>query len=160
RWHVGGMFWEFYPQAREILLVRDFRDILCSVGTFNAKRGFVSFGRELVGTDEEYIRYLYGHAAQLVKTWKNWSELIHLVRYEDLILRTREVLQGVFKYLNLDASPSTIDEIIEKGTRNLDLNQHQTSQNPKMSVGRWRQELAPSLQAKCAQVFRDFFKEF
>ena len=37
--------WELYPRAREVILVRDFRDMVSSMFAFNAKRGFQGFRR-------------------------------------------------------------------------------------------------------------------
>ena len=37
---------QLYPRAREIFLVRDPRDTLASMLAFNARRGFVDFGRD------------------------------------------------------------------------------------------------------------------
>ncbi|HEY8240273.1 MAG TPA: hypothetical protein VIH35_02450, partial [Kiritimatiellia bacterium] len=37
---------ELYARCREVVLVRDFRDVACSIFAFNKKRGYVSFNRE------------------------------------------------------------------------------------------------------------------
>ena len=53
--HVRRIMRLLYPQAREIFLVRDPRDILASVLAFNARHGFADFGRERVETDEQLV---------------------------------------------------------------------------------------------------------
>ena len=47
---------EIYPQAKEIILVRDFRDVTSSILAFNKKRGSDDFGRNKFKSDEEYIK--------------------------------------------------------------------------------------------------------
>ena len=37
--NVPQLLRELYPDAREVFLVRDFRDMLCSIRAFNEKRG-------------------------------------------------------------------------------------------------------------------------
>ena len=53
---VPDLLAELYPGAREVILVRDFRDMLCSVIAFNRKRGWDAFGRSEGGDDAEYVR--------------------------------------------------------------------------------------------------------
>ena len=61
---------EFYPGTKEIFLVRDPRDVALSTIDYNAKRGFLAFGREAVASDEEYIRGpLRVGTEQLLEAW-------------------------------------------------------------------------------------------
>ncbi len=48
--------WELYPQAKEIFLVRDFRDMVCSILAFDRKRGYPGFGRPEGKSDTDYVR--------------------------------------------------------------------------------------------------------
>src|SRR5205823_11524114 len=48
-----AMLWEIYPKAKEIFLVRDFRDMLISMLAYSAKRGYGLFDRDTSGSDEE-----------------------------------------------------------------------------------------------------------
>ena len=43
------MTWELYPRAREVILVRDFRDMVASMFAYNAKRGREGFHRDRFG---------------------------------------------------------------------------------------------------------------
>ncbi|NES68139.1 MAG: sulfotransferase, partial [Okeania sp. SIO2D1] len=84
---------EVYPQAKEIVLVRDFRDICCSALAFNTKRGYMSFGRQRVDSDREYVKTtIKNTAANLLEIWRERKEEAHLVRYEDLILAPEQTL--------------------------------------------------------------------
>jgi hypothetical protein len=40
------------------------------------------------------------------------------------------------------------------------MRKHKTSPDPESSIGRWRYELDPSLQAICQEAFGDVLKEF
>src|SRR5262249_9776644 len=63
---------ELYPEAREIILVRDFRDLLCSVLAFNEKRGYQAFGRERRESDADYVRTTLRRSAEsLLKRWRS-----------------------------------------------------------------------------------------
>jgi hypothetical protein len=152
---VPNMIWELYPQAREIFLIRDFRDMLCSILAYNSKRGYATFGRERVKDDEEYIRYLRPSAVRLLQSWKQRSGKAYLLHYEDLILRPIETLDTLLNYLELDTRPSTVKGMLQRATALPGLRQHQTSPDPDRSIGRWRRDLDPSLQATCQEVLGD-----
>ncbi|ERT08199.1 sulfotransferase domain protein [Lyngbya aestuarii BL J] len=153
---------ELYPQAREIILVRDFRDMACSITAFNTKRGYVDFGRQRFKSDREYIQKGVRSAAHnILQLWKQRKEQAHLVRYEDLILAPQETLSSIFEYLNLDNSSSTISKILEKASEDTpQLKRHRTSANPQESIGRWRHDLEPSLQDLCTEVCKEALQEF
>ena len=64
---VPELVWELYPNAREIVLVRDFRDMLCSMLAFNAKRGIQGFGRQRADSDSEFVEEI-GEAGFAIAT--------------------------------------------------------------------------------------------
>ncbi|MDJ0557167.1 MAG: sulfotransferase [Microcoleaceae cyanobacterium MO_207.B10] len=153
---------ELYPQAKEIILVRDFRDMACSVAAFNSKRGYIDFGRQRFKSDREYIQKGVKSAAfHILKLWQERKQQAHLVRYEDLILAPEETLSSIFEYLHLDNSNSTISKILEIASQDTkQLKRHRTSATPQESVGRWRHDLEPSLQALCTEVCQEALQEF
>jgi len=153
---------ELYPEGREILLVRDFRDMVCSILGFNAKRGFASFGREVTESDEEFIRYLRVSAQRMLDSWVARRETSFLVRYEDLILHPEATLAEAFAYLDIEADPGTVSRTIADAEALLPHVQraHQTSTSVAASVGRWRHELSPDLQAICHETFGDILDAF
>ncbi|MDQ3655276.1 MAG: sulfotransferase [Chloroflexota bacterium] len=155
------LLWEMYPGAREIFLVRDFRDMVSSALAFNAQRGFDDFGRQLVASDEEFIVRLRRDASRLLETWLRRSARSHLVRYEDLITSPPDTLRAVLSYLEIESSPATIDGMIERASRATpELQRHQTSSSPAASIGRWRRDLDPSLQEVAAAAFGDLLAKF
>jgi len=153
---------EIYPQGKEIILVRDFRDVACSILAFNKKRGSEGFGRKRFKNDKEHLREVMKNASSgLLQRWKKRQQQVHLVRYEDLILSPEETLTGIFGYLNLDNSQEAIARILKKASADTPYTQwHQTSSSAKDSIGRWRQDLEPSLQKVCNQVLAKTLREF
>jgi hypothetical protein len=158
---IRRMIRELYPQSREILLVRDFRDMVCSILAYNAKQKFVSFGRENVSSDEEFIGRIRMHALTLLRNYESRSSQVHLLRYEDLILRPIETLGALLDHLSLAATPATVQGMIERASEeSLLMREHRTSADPKRSIGRWRHDLDPSLQIICQEAFGDVLEGF
>jgi len=156
------LVWELYPQAKEIFLVRDFRDVVSSMLAFNAKHGRRVFGPEHVQTDEEFARYLRNSTVrQLARSWPKRRDRAHLVRYEELIARPAETLEGILAYLGLDHGGATVAGMLERASaENPEMKRHLTSRDPSASVGRWRQSLPPGVQAVCNEVYADVLQEF
>jgi hypothetical protein len=153
---------ELYPRAREIFLVRDFRDMVCSIFAYNAKRGVIRFGRQHAENDEQYVRQLRGSAKALLQGWQERSSRGYLLRYEDIILRPLEALPPLLKALNLDDSPETVSGMLTRAAAMTPdaQREHQTSSNPGASVGRWRHDLPLGLRKVCAESLGDALAAF
>ena len=157
------LVWELYPQAKEIFLVRDFRDVVSSMLSFNAKKGYRVFGPPHIKTDAEFVRFLRNSTVkQLSRGWPKRQDRAHLIRYEDLMADPAEVLRGVLAYLGLDASESTVAGMVGRASEeNEDSIRHQTTPGgARQSLGRWRQSLSPELQAVCNEQFADVLEQF
>lgn len=151
---TGGMtptlIWELYPKAREIFLVRDFRDVFCSMAAFNQKVGRALFGRDNEVTDEEYIRFHLGRQLEgLLAMWNERRERAFLLRYEDLILEPQQTLSRLFGYLDVESGAEVAKETLRRASQSSADSQksHKTSQEAQASIGRWRVDLAPPLQS-------------
>jgi hypothetical protein len=159
---VPYLMWEMYPQARELILVRDFRDMVASIMAFDAKRGFYGFDRPPGESDADYVSRLGQRVTKrLLGSWKQRSDRAHLVRYEDLVRQPQETIERILEYLELDRD----SEIVETMRRNLwertdQTEQHRTTAAPEASIGRWRQDLSPELQRACEQSFGEALDEF
>lgn len=158
---VSELVWELYPQAREIMLVRDFRDMIASILAFNDKRGYRAFGCENFATPEAYIESMQPLAQMMLHNWQQRSTHTCLVRYEDLIRQPPETLSSLLDYLGLDGSPELVATMVEQASVELDeMHQHRTSPHNEASIGRWKRDLSPSLQAACHQAFSDVLDVF
>lgn len=159
--HTTWLTWDLYGGAREIILVRDFRDMVCSMLGWYRKRGLVSFGRDAVTSDSEFILTLRTGAERMLRNWRRHAQRAHLVRYEDLIADPRGTVTVMLEYLGLDAAPSTVESMIAAASQETpELQRHRTSQDSISSIGRWRRELDVSLQAVCWETFGDILTEF
>ncbi|HVD41642.1 MAG TPA: sulfotransferase [Solirubrobacterales bacterium] len=159
---VPDLLAEMYPRAREVILVRDFRDMLCSVIAFNRKRGWDAFGRTEGGDDAEYVRTAMRQSAlSLAKRLRGSRTDPYLVRYEDLVLDPEPALEGLFRHLDLAHDPELVSETVrraEEATASMD--HHRTSSDPAASIGRWRNDLPEEIAEVCEQELGPLLSEF
>ena len=160
--NLPWLVWELYPKAKEIFLVRDFRDVFSSMLAYNKKFGRRAFGPEHLKSDEEFAHFLRNSTIKnLSRSWPKRQDRAHLIRYEDLIAKPQQVLQGVFAYLELDDSDATIAGILERASAdNPETRQHITSSNVSNSLGRWRTSLSPEMQEVANREFGDVLEQF
>jgi hypothetical protein len=146
-----SLVWELYPDAREVILVRDFRDMTASILAFNERKGRQMFGRDRVETDEEFVARLGTYANSLVREWQRRSDRAHLLRYEDLIRNPDDSVRRVLEYLELETSKTTLDAMTSSLSR--ELKGHRTAASRAESVERWRNDLSDGLQEACRDTF-------
>jgi hypothetical protein len=146
--YIPEVTWELFPKAKEVFLVRDFRDMADSILTFDARRGFPGFGRPPGITDEQYLRGgLHDMADELATRWTRRRDQAHLVRYEDLVENPAEVMRGLLEYLEVDSSPATLDSVLAHGSEEVlslpgmsfeptEVAAHRSAPDPRSTVGR------------------------
>jgi hypothetical protein len=142
---------ELYPDTREIILVRDFRDVVSSVLAFNRKRGFQAFGREHVESDAEYIRSVaLKQALGVQQRWEERKDDAHLVRYEDLLVEPETTLERAFEFVGVDPSPDVVRETLERARNDSpSMDHHRTAVDPAATIGRWREDLSAEMISAC-----------
>jgi sulfotransferase family protein len=151
---LSHLVWELYPRAREVFLVRDFRDMVCSIIAFNRKRGVQGFGREAVASDRAYVESLGGWAANLKRSYEERSSRSTLVRYEDLVLDPASTLRGLLEYLGVDQGEEVVAAMVEALAGELPaLAEHRTAADPRASIGRWHRELTGELLEASERAF-------
>jgi len=170
--YLPDLIWELYPRAKEVFLVRDFRDMARSILAFDARRGYAGFGRPEGVTDEEYIR---GEMARMVRelrrSWQARGDRAHLVRYEDLVMEPQQTLTSMLDYLGVDSSPETVEEVLAHGMEDVltlpgfryepsEISSHRTLPDLQATIGRWRSEGDESFRALTQEVFGDALREF
>jgi hypothetical protein len=159
---VLDLLTELYSGSREVILVRDFRDVASSVLAFNRKRGFKAFGRERVDSDAEYIRSIaQAQALGILKRWRERRDGAHLIRYEDLLTEPEETLARTFEFVGVDHSPAAVDQTLKRAREEApSMDHHRTAADPAATIGRWRQDLSPELIATCAEALDEVLAEF
>lgn len=160
--NLPWLVWELYPKAKEIFLVRDFRDVYSSMLAYNKKFGRRTFGPPHIESDEEFAQYLRNSTIRnLSRSWPKRQDRAHLLRYEDLITQPQPTLRAILEYLELDASDATIAAMLERASEeNPEMKQHLTSTDVSTSLGRWRTSLSPELQTAANLAFGDVLQQF
>jgi hypothetical protein len=156
---TGRMIRELYPGGHEIALVRDLRDVACSVIDYNAKRGISMWGLDGTVSDQDWFTRMRRQALRLVDAWRDGAVL---VRYEDLIADPDPTLTKLLGAIGLDDSRRTVKQVLKDAGKLMPKAQvnHQTSPSVRASVGRWKRDLSPERQAVCAEAFDDVLAQF
>jgi hypothetical protein len=151
---VPELMLELYPRAREVMLVRDFRDMIASMFAYNEKRGRQGFRRDRATSDRDYILNDVGvQVGALADAWARRSETAHLLRYEDLVLRPEETVQALVAHLGLEAGPGAVEPMLGSLLgRDSGSEGHRTVADPRESIGRWRRDLSDEAEAACADA--------
>jgi hypothetical protein len=157
KFHADGLpavAWTIYDRPREVFLVRDFRDVVCSILAFNAKRGEQGFGRDQFDNDAHFVRKIARDATALVDEWRARATSAHLIRYEDLVAEPDQTLRALFEYLGLDHDPSSLHAIsAHAGDDAAFARHHRTTADAAASVGRWKRDLPSELREACDAAF-------
>lgn len=139
--------------SKVVCLVRDPRDVWLSVAAFNAKRGYLGFGREEKDSDEDYLsRFIerVGKRMTPILCRENTDQNM-LIRYEDLIADTANVVGRLGDWLNLDLDASVLSERIQE---------HVTAPSSGKSVQRWKRELSRSIRKRFKREMGDILDGF
>jgi hypothetical protein len=155
---LPGLLDELYPRAREIVLVRDFRDMVCSM--FSYKKG-KAFAPRPGLTHEEHLKGIGVSALNLLHNWQRRSHQAYLVRYEDLVLNPFPTIQGLLAFLDLDASERSTNELVDVLSKSgRALQHHRTTKGQDSSIGRWRRDLDPNQLEQVEHAFGSALEGF
>ena len=140
-----------------MFLVRDLRDLLASRLAFNRRTGKPQFGFDRAASPEEYVR---GRMRTEAETW--WRPRCTTQARIPAAIRGPDPAPGgnagrvAGAELGLDSGEDAVTGTLER-TRALAPDRqagHKTSADEAASIGRWRNDLTPELQAACEEVFR------
>jgi hypothetical protein len=148
---------ELDPGGQEIFLVRDFRDMYCSMLQFSKHRQTDDFGWQAEHADD-YMEIVAERVEQLRVSYENRVKKPHLLRYEDLLTRPPEVLRQLLADLDLTHNPNTISDMVN--AMNNTVEGHQTSKNAPASIGRWKNELNRKQKSRINMIFRKSLSTF
>ncbi len=130
-----------FPARREIAIVRDPRDVLCSHVAYFAS------------SQEKAFAHLSHSCRQLITLAEAGGEVC-LIRYEDMISGDRATFDRLSAYLGASVEPDrTPAEAAIFRT-------HGTSRTPAQSIGRWRRDLSQGLRAQTSDAWKTFLQRF
>ena len=138
-----------HPCGREILVVRDFRDMACSMLAFaeTAPRPGSPGGEELIPS-------LVSALARLVAYAQERGTATLVVRYEDLIERPADTLEQILAHAELRRDRRLLRTIVGQSTADTpQLAAHRTSPTAAASVGRYIQDMDGELLALAEESF-------
>ncbi len=158
---IPAMAWELYPRAREVVLVRDFRDMVASMFAYNAKRGREGFRRDRFDDDAQYVvEQIKGSVQALAAAWAARRDRAHLVRYEDLVLAPEETIAALLAYLGLDAGDNVSAMAEALFAREPETEWHRTTPDPRASIGRWKDDLGETARRACERALAPELQAF
>ncbi|MGA2232417.1 MAG: sulfotransferase [Tepidisphaeraceae bacterium] len=158
---AAALLCELCPDAREVFLVRDFRDMMCSIRAFNARRGRDDFGRSLVKDETEFLSLVSKRVNRFLRHWQSRAGPAHLVRYEDLIARPEETVSAMLAFLGLDAGTATLEQMICSAAADIaEFERHSTSSDPLTTVGRWKVDLNAEERVAMTTAFAEPLEAF
>ncbi len=129
-------------KAKNIFLLRDPRDEMVSIKSFNAKRGFHSFGWLEDDNDVSYAQKMCKNRQQFMQHMIEFDENDRriAIRYEDLIRNEDATVKRLSEWLGVSLNTKGVSK--DKSIRKI----HMTSSDASTSVERWRDELSDEVQ--------------
>ena len=131
-----------YKSCKEIVLVRDLRDVYCS------SRAFWSVG-------ESFINNIVDAKNIFMNIVQNPRRDTLIIRYEDFILDQDVCLERISDFLDLGRG-LCIGESVESAL----FERHATSSSPESSIGRWKTDLSDEERGAFRGRLDDFFEAF
>ena len=132
----------FFGSVREIVLIRDPRDLLCSA------MAFWKFSAE------QALEVLRSGLSRLARIVRHAGADTLILRYENLLLDAAGSRLAIAEFIGLDQPPMPVEAAGGLFER------HGTSGNPAASIGRWKRDLTPELIAACDRMFGAFMRDF
>jgi acyl carrier protein len=132
----------FFDAVKDIVIVRDPRDLLCSAIAFWKLQPRMAM--IMLATTIPRLARIARHAG---------PDTI-VIRYEDLVRDPMTTRQSLSEFLDLDLRVSQI------AGDDPNPDSHRTSRDPAASIGRWRNDLTPDQVEACEAAFGPYMREF
>ncbi len=134
-----------FPQAYEILLIRDPRDILCSS---------LSYFRQQFSGD--FVQNVLNGCETISRIVSEKRQRTLVVSYEALVFEQLATLKTIARFLDIDDKVWSDEPMLDSRL----FKEHATSVSPQKSIGRWKQNLSDSQKQTCTEAFSKFLFEF
>jgi hypothetical protein len=132
----------FFDKVREIILVRDPRDLVCSAKAFWKM------------SSSEAIELVSNSSIQLHQIHSSADPDTLLLRYEDLVASPHQAIEHITGFLGV--APVALPDISDSNLFSV----HATSSSPTASIGRWRQDLSEQEIKSLEERTRAFLQVF
>ena len=155
---ASDLAWELYPEAREVVLVRDPRDVLCSVLAANVKRGrqpppadpAAVDRRGVRGPDRRGCRELGAPARPRSPGALRGSDA-----------RSGADPHGPARVPRHRCGRGGVRQMLAAAERSVPaMSEHRTTPDPEASIGRFARDLDPALLAECERRLGDVIALF
>jgi hypothetical protein len=132
----------FFDTVKDIVIVRDPRDLLCSA---------ISFWKL---QPNEAMKMLANTIPRLARIAREAGPDTIVIRYEDLVREPLGTRQALSRFLGLD--------LLSRAAAGSDPipDSHRTSRDPAASIGRWRNDLMPDQAEACEVAFWPYMRDF
>ena len=132
----------FFDRVKDIVIVRDPRDLLCSAIAFWKLR------------PEAALTMLTSTVSRLAWLARHAGPDTIVIRYEDLVREPVPTRQALSRFLDVDllSQPDVEAKPIPDS--------HRTSSDPAASIGRWRNDLSARHVEICERAFESFMNDF
>lgn len=131
-----------FGRIREVVIVRDPRDVLCShVAYFESP-------------PEKAFQQLSHACRQLLAIRREARSDLVMIHYEAMLRGMPEFFEALSGFLGVRIDPPDPDRQKAQFAR------HGTSETPEATIGRWRTHLAPELAERCAAEWGEFLTTF
>jgi hypothetical protein len=132
----------FFDEVKDVVIVRDPRDLLCSAIAFWKLR------------PEATLSMLTTTIPQLGRIARHAGSDTIVIRYEDLVRRPVDTRRALSDFLDLDL----LDQSLAEAREVPDV--HRTSRDPAASIGRWRNDLTQAQIDACEAAFGPYMRQF
>jgi Sulfotransferase family len=144
---------EMFPGLRDIVLLRDPRDVLCSILAYKEKNPRAVLVRQDPGLDTEFLERL-GTSYRAAQAYTRLAgERAIVTRYEDLVKAPAATIDRMLAHLGVDRDSATIEAMVNSRFDGMEV--HQTAPSIGESVGRWRRDLSPEDQERAGKAFAE-----
>ena len=144
---------EAFPGLRDIVLLRDPRDVLCSILAYKQKNPNAVLVRKDPGLDSDFLERMAGTYRAALAYMRLAGERAILVRYEDLVEDPAKTLAAMLAHLGVDQGNGTIATMVD--ARQAGMEVHQTAPSVEQSIGRWRRDLSDGDQSRANDAFEE-----
>ena len=139
-----------YPTARYIYLVRDPRDVACSIAEMNE----CAFPDAM----DVWLRISRSYEAFCAEVG---PERVHLVRYEDVVVAYEQTLEKIFAWLDVEFSDDQRQKISELKAMDFHKPKRLMQKNfAAASMGRWKSQLNEGEHQQAISLARDYMLKY